>query len=200
MIKNNKAITLVELIVASLISTVVIMGLFTVLQSTQNAATGFGERNVVNGATQATLNHIMRNAAQVVGSGVGNNKGILIGVADGLANNQSFCFAQDTNNPPDAVGNIWICYTQILTNLYQCSSNYVPGVNPRGATVCPNTSTFIGTLNANVIAATNNPNTVGTLSNPSFVGNSFLITISDTVNNKSQTIKGSASPAGHSSG
>ena len=178
---NNKALTLVELVVASMISTVVIFGLFTIMQAVQNSSSTYGVLNYNTGSVQATVNHIIRNASTVTGT-VGA-PGIVLNGA-----NQSFCLGQE-GATIDSLPDTWICYTQVGNNIHTCTSN-------SSTTQCTASQTFIGSADANCIKDSGSPCTT-TGVNPIWTGpgQPFTITISNTVNGKTISATGSVIPS-----
>jgi len=137
---SKTAITLLELIIASALVSVVILGIFAVNNVLSNNNQDYGQKYLVKSETQTTLNHILNNAALAVGSGINigstlspvYDQGILIGsgdlgiISDPVNNPNSFCIHQDiiptasldsstVNSPPtttpyDATSR-WLCYT-----------------------------------------------------------------------------------------
>ena len=187
-IYNKKAITLVELIIATVLVSVVLLGIFAVNSVLSSNNQDYGQRYLVKSATQTTLNHILNNAALAVGSaatdGSGNavDLGILIGTTNYgapdttcVGDDNSFCIHQASganilNNTTTYPNGIWLCYT-FLPATYQiewCAELYdayvAPNVNvnPRGASSCPT-------------AVTNNT-IIPAGASPTFLGSAYSIT------------------------
>ena len=113
--KNFKAaFSLLELIIASVLVVIVIMGIFAVNGVLSSNSQDYGQRYFVKSETQTTLNHILNNASMAIGSGINVTSngvsssvpdyGILIGIdpLTGLGpesldqyNANSFCIHQD---------------------------------------------------------------------------------------------------------
>ena len=117
---SKTGFSLLELIIAAALVSVVILGIFAV----NNVLTGnnqdYGQRYLVKSVTQTTLNHILNNASEAIGSGTYivngasnfQDIGILYGQT-GVGNARTFCFHQDIsttlaggknidNNPPNS--------------------------------------------------------------------------------------------------
>ena len=144
---SKKALSLLELIIASVLVLIVIMGIFAINNVLSNNNQDYGQRYLVKSETQTTLNHILNNASEAVGSGTTSkissleDVGILIGSDMGDVN--SFCIHQDiapppysggttidnalVNNPPSAAPDYtnsrWLCYTWYPSGATCPSSN-----------------------------------------------------------------------------
>ena len=66
---SKTAFTLIELIVSSVLVSVVVLGIFSINSVLNNNNQDYGQRYLVKSETQATLNHILNNASLAVGSG-----------------------------------------------------------------------------------------------------------------------------------
>ncbi|MBF0503741.1 MAG: hypothetical protein HQL14_01445 [Candidatus Omnitrophica bacterium] len=147
MIAKKTALTLIEMIIATMLVSVVLMGLFSVSTVLSNNTQGYGQRLLLNSQTQATLDHILNDAALSVGSGtkVGGSgqqdQGIMIGPPAAPGN--SFCIHQDPNSTPTNLNDdIWLCYVLELPpagfapfySLYTCQKPYLPNDPNRGTT------------------------------------------------------------------
>ncbi len=152
---SNKGLSLVELILAGLISTIIIGGLFSVLFSTQKLSSDTGKNAYVEGSLRAIVNEILRSASAAVG-GAGAETGFI-----SPAGMNTFCFAQDMNGSGDlTVADQWACYTYIAPNIYSCTRGYNAAAANRGVTAaCAATNQFIGTVSrfpvVNYVAGTN---------------------------------------------
>jgi len=202
---SKTGITLVELIVATVLVAVVLLGIFSISMVLNNNNQGYGQRYVIKSSTQTTLNHIINNASLAVGSGLSNDKGILIGTADGLADDNSFCIHQHPNNTStDTTGDTWACYSLFNNQINYCTMPYNVGALARGAQSCTTGTnlttgpTFLGT-------AYSISNYNGNSSPPSFYINGtnsggppmvFTITIQNCLDDTSST--GTCSPTGNS--
>lgn len=118
-------LTLIELIVTSMLVSVVLFGLFSVTNVLSNNSQDYGQRYLLASQTQATLNHILGNVALAVGS-VGANTAIVLN-AGGDPN--SFCVHQGPNSNilNNAPEDIWLCYSFSGYQINWCAENY-PGL------------------------------------------------------------------------
>lgn len=134
---SKTALSLLELVIASVLVVVVILGIFAISSVLKNNNQDYGQRYLVRSETQATLNHILNNASLAIGSGTtvtvaggtALDKGILLGDQMGLDPNgwldHSFCIHQDIDpnksadyttlnipptSPPGYIGSRWLCY------------------------------------------------------------------------------------------
>ena len=152
-ILHNSAFTLIELILSTLLVTLILLGIFSISNVLNNNNQDYGQRYLVRSETQATLNHILNNAALAQGSANANDEGILLGATcPGAAANTLGCATDAVNNPnsfcihqPGGAGNnlinngadIWLCYTWTNDQIYWCAETYSgPGADPRGASSC----------------------------------------------------------------
>ena len=149
------AFSLLELIIASVLVVIVIMGIFAVNGVLSSNSQDYGQKYFVKSETQTTLNHILNNASMAIGSGINVpsspvsvvDKGILIGTADlgidAQGNNaNSLCIHQDiaTTTPLDgasvnttpstppsynAPASRWLCYTLFTPLKSPCPSSAV---------------------------------------------------------------------------
>lgn len=196
------AITLIELIVATMLVTVVLFGLVSINLVLNNNNQDYGQRFLLNSQTQAVLTHILNNASLAVGTGTtdsfGNlDQGILIGQL-GVGDPNSFCIHQDPNNTPGNYSDdIWFCYSWTANyNINYCTMPYnAAGLN-RGAASCGSSGnltsgpTYLGT-------AFSMTNPVPTFSmNGLAAGNQMVFTI--TIQNCLNDLAASCTSAGTS--
>ncbi len=197
------AFTLIELIVAILLTSVVVLGIFSINMVLINNQRDYGQRYLVRSATQVTLNHILNNVSLAHGSVNTNDEGILIGAQLQDADANSFCIHQPGTsttggqNLVNSASDIWLCYSWV--NTYQinwCAETYSgPGADPRGASSCSYANsnghlisgtsvTFLGS--AYSISYLNGASTP-----PSFTPTigSFSMTIQNCLNNSASTCK-----------
>jgi len=166
LIFKTTALTLIELIVSSMLVTIVLFGLFSITNVLSTNSQDYGQRYLLASQTQATLNHILNNvslAVKDIGSG---DTAIMYPVA---ADTNTFCIhqnvqcsspvngnpctlspASDTplNTPGVYTNDRWLCYTMSAHQINYCSMAYVPGASPWGATQnCSGVAnkTFLGT-------------------------------------------------------
>ncbi len=140
-IVSKKGFSLLELIIASILVVIVVLGIFSVNYVLSNNNQDYGQRYFVKSETQTILNHIINNASLAIGSGTTINglpdRGILVGgtcpgsggdlgCSDPVNNPNTFCIHQDidpakgfdsttVNAPPTTAPNYnpsrWLCYT-----------------------------------------------------------------------------------------
>jgi len=132
--------SLLELVIAASLVTVVIMGIFAINNVLTSNNQDYAQRYSVKSTTQTTLNHILNNASEAIGSGTNiwnNNTSSYfpdVGIQyymSGVGDANSFCFHQDIpftivggytidNNPVNSTPTAppytsastrWLCYT-----------------------------------------------------------------------------------------
>ena len=128
-IVNQNGITLTELLVASILIGIVMIGVasFSVsigqLQNSTNRAT------ILTMRTTAAMNHLTRAAYLAVGDET--NRGVVPG---GVGKKESICFRHDTDvDPSSYTGDTWTCY--FINNqkvLWLCDPGLTPPVNNWG--------------------------------------------------------------------
>lgn len=149
------ALTLIELIFATTLVSVVLFGLFSITSVLSTNSQDYGQRYLLASQTQATLNHILGNASLAVRDNISSqDPGILISVS---GDPNSFCMHQDissltpantnpNNTPNNYTDDRWLCYTLSNNQIYYCAYAYQPGPSPWGAASCvPASSVFLGT-------------------------------------------------------
>lgn len=168
---QHKATTLLELIVAISLISVIVIGLFSINMVLSGNSKDYGQRYLLTSETQAALTHILNNATLAVGSGTSDSYGNLdLGIMIGTGNSMtgdpgvpltgsspltkdpnSFCIHQGANNNIlNSNNDIWLCYTWSPSSyeINYCTMPFVPatGANSyRGATSCTtNNSTYLG--------------------------------------------------------
>ena len=171
---NCSAFTLTEIIVASTVASIVMLGIITTNINLQKTSMDSSNSFYIKQSTINTYNHLMTSAALAVGSPA--VAGILIGsnwsgtwnIAGGVGA-KSLCFRQNVNpvggNPwpgtadPTGVQNRWSCYTYLPTTwvgagadtripgtIYWCTMPYTAVVPFHGATDC-----VFGSTNSTVV-------------------------------------------------
>jgi len=132
---SKAALTLLELIIATMLVAVVLLGIFAINAVLGNNNQDYGQRYFVRSETQTTLNHILNNVSLAVGS-AGGNTAILTEGQVGDAG--TFCIHQNlqpggaidsplAGNPsPDTSKDRWLCYT------------WYPAANPSCPASIPN--------------------------------------------------------------
>jgi prepilin-type N-terminal cleavage/methylation domain-containing protein len=186
--KKDTAFTLIELIVAMALLSLILLGIFSIGSVLNTNHQDYGQKYLIKSETQTTLNHILNNASLAVGSATsdafGNQDlGILIGAGNppGVGDANSFCIHQAANNNIiNSAADIWLCYTINANQIYWCTSTFTAAASApsfRGAAApCTGASTnytFLGTA-----YSISNP------SAPAFTAaNGFSITIQNCLNN-----------------
>ena len=159
---SKTAITLVELIIGTMLMTIILLGMFAINNVFNNNNQDYGQRYLVKSQTQTTLDQILNNASLAVGAdAVKDNEGILIGTnpygqgddPGGIGDPNSFCFHQGGTangfiNIANSAADIWLCYTYYPAgtavtattgpnSIYYCAETYdVGAADPRGASSC----------------------------------------------------------------
>ena len=136
--ENSRAVTLVELIISSLIVSMVVAGVF----SAEYALRRMNE----TGAKDATLNIQAQSVAESVRATVRTLHGDISAASNGFYFNQptkTFCFRHDVLSagqytPENYADDDWTCYTQIGVKVYSCERS--------PASACPNTAFLVGEL------------------------------------------------------
>lgn len=133
--RRSKAVTIAELIITTMIVTIIMAGVF----GADLALRRMDKQ--VSGDTQVTLQTMA--LAEAIRSSVRSVHGDLAGDGNGIdinAGTNSICFRFDVSNTPnDFLDDEWDCYTQIGTKFYRCVKN--PSDGP-GA--CASTDKFVG--------------------------------------------------------
>jgi len=123
-INSNIGLSLVELILASVLVIIVIVGIVAINFALSNNNQDYGQRYLLKSETQATLNNILYNASLAIGSlgdvGIGTiaspyvaDQAVLVGTQMGGSNtvNPSFCIHQQQSiSTPPYYNDIWMCY------------------------------------------------------------------------------------------
>jgi hypothetical protein len=210
---SKTAITLIELVVASVLVIIVLLGMFAINSVLSGNNQDYGQKYLVRSETQITLNHILNNASLAVGSGTADSFGNLdLGILTGAASPDpnSFCIHQGANSNVTGTSlpnDIWLCYTFIPSTdptypnqIWYCTSNFTPATSfpsYRGATApCNPTATaqFLGTAYSITpsFSTAVGSQMVFTMTIQNYLDNSGSLT--DPVNNPQVSITGSVSP------
>ena len=141
----KKGVTLIELIIAVSLISIVLLGIYAVSSVLGNNNQDYGQKYLVKSETQATLDNILQNASMAIGSkatdGTGKliDQGVLLGndPVSGWGDPNSFCIHQN----PTGGADIWQCYTYYpagasANQIFSCTMPLVGVVNPRGAASC----------------------------------------------------------------
>lgn len=159
--KNTKAFTLMEIIVASMIVAVAMLGIITSNISLQKNAQDTSNAFYVASMTQQMLNQILLDASLAVGTG--SNPGVAIATGTAMGNGyntvstgdaKSFCFYHydpaNTTNPGS-----WACYT------WDSSSNGIYYCTRSSAGACSTSTAFLG-KSKDPFSLSSNPNFIMT--------------------------------------
>ncbi len=191
---TNKAFTLIELIVALSLLSVIFLGILSINIVLNNNNQDYGQKYIVKSQTQATLNHILNNASLAVGSNTQivppfKDTGILIGgtctgtscgdldLTDVVNNPNTFCIHQPVDNSPGDNSNIinstttdiWLCYTY-----YGPATASSATAGPDQIWYCTMPFTYNGTSQRG--AGSCNPTLYPAInSGPTFLGTAFSI-------------------------
>ncbi len=193
---SKTAISLIELIVATVLVAVVLLGIFSINMVINNNNQDFGQRFLVRSETQTTLNHILNNAF-LAWTDPNNDPSFLIPTLADPTNN-TFCIHQppDKNqldnsniiNSQNPAG-IWLCYFSDGTQIQWCAENYNALPPNYGTSSC-------ATAGANIIPfAGNNITFLGTAFSqfsilpPTHNNGMFNITIQNCLNNAAGSCK-----------
>ncbi len=163
-ILSQSAVTLIELIMATVVISIILLGITSSQVIFQKNSNYFGNSYFLSAVTDAMLNHILTSASMAIGSAAANDKGILIGgEADNTLPATTFCIHQDVPETPgsgvDYPGTVngdlfttpndrWLCYTlytPFVGNLVYCDWPYNSSLPNRGATTCV-AGTVLGTV------------------------------------------------------
>ncbi len=149
--KTSQALTLVELIVSTVIVSMVVAGVFSAQYALRRMSEA-GGRDVASNIQVKAVAESVRMAARSLHGDPGN-KGFYFSAAT-----KTFCLRHDTGSPAtpwDYTNDNWTCYTQIGAKVYTCefpSTTVCPAsgvcIDPIPAVVdmvCPAT-TFVGQL------------------------------------------------------
>jgi hypothetical protein len=152
---STTGFTMVEVMVAFVLASILLLGIVTIDTSLDNASRNYGQRYAIKADAQVMLNHILQNAALAVGSASVNDEGIISGFAGGGGGvpANTFCIHQAAGNTIlTSKGDnheIWLCYSFVPASfqLNWCAETYnsplppnPPSADPRGATDCATAS------------------------------------------------------------
>jgi len=137
---KNTSLTLTELLIATIILGIVMLGIAAVDFSFRQSQKGTSQNALVAMRTSAIMLHITKNAELATGnrSTPGATSGINIPSADTLW----IRLENPAQTPGNYLDDVWVRYSYNTTNynLYFCSGN------PDGVMVCPDFSETLGTL------------------------------------------------------
>ncbi len=125
-IKKRNGITLTELLVASILIGIVMIGVASFSVSISKLQGSTNRATVLAMKTTAAMSRMTKDAYLAVGEEADR------GVIAGNGGTGSVCFRHDTNNDPydDYAGDTWVCYYAHANRiLYLCESGAVPPVD-----------------------------------------------------------------------
>lgn len=109
--KNNRGITLAELLVASVMIGIVIVGVASFSLAIRNMENSTNRTVVISLKTKTAMAILVKDASLAVGDPLDNG----IATYD-VGGNRSICFRQDADNEPSTyTGDLWTCYFQDAT-------------------------------------------------------------------------------------
>ena len=185
---TRRALTLTELIIATVIIGIIMIGVVSSDYAVRNHANNQGAGAVLTLNTRVLVDHIMKNAALAIGDK--NNLGFSF-APNAVLNSPPgfFCVRQDINNTPsDYSDDQWACYTVLSNSLYACARTAVQGPG-----ACTAANTLVGAI---VSAAVNFSDTTDV----------FLLMVTNradpakaqSTSNPQVTVTSQVSPAGQS--
>ncbi|MBF0490531.1 MAG: hypothetical protein HQL15_07925 [Candidatus Omnitrophica bacterium] len=130
--RSNQATTLIEILVATSIASMVLMGALLSTTAVQKSVNDQGANYANKSGSSAVLDHILRNASLAMGSDMGPefDKGILIGRAE-TGDPDTFCIHQNVDGngvtldtAQDTTNDHWLCYTLSGGGVYYCYKPY----------------------------------------------------------------------------
>ncbi len=193
-LKEAAAVTLTELLIATMIFSIVMLGAFSVDFALRQSQQSTSRNALVAMRTAATMLHIVKNAQLATGNR--NNLGILVNPFP-----NTVCMRRDNelNPTPDNFSDdIWTCYTQINNDIRTCQrlGNLPP--NP-----CNNLDALIGTVITNPTNGFNysfqaDPNNRNLYLDITLVNRFDLAANEDPITNANYTLISHVSPASHS--
>ena len=112
--KFNQGITLVELLIATVIVGIIMLGVVSSDYAIRKQANYAAISAIASINAQSIINHILYNASLAIGSST--DKGILIGAEIGPGVQASSFCSRKVIGPPES----WVCYTVLAPSLYTC--------------------------------------------------------------------------------
>ncbi len=133
-IARNSGLTLTELVIASILVGIVMLGIYSVDYALRGSRAAASDDSLLAMKTWATMGHITQNAKLAVGD-ISDP-----GIAASSGNNY-LCFRQDTTITPNNYNDdVWQCYSKLSNNIHACAKT--AGAGP---SACANTDQIIGT-------------------------------------------------------
>ncbi len=187
---KTTALTLIELIFATTLVSVVLVGLFSITSVLSTNSQDYGQKYLLASQTQATLNHILGNAALAVGSASANPAPI---VTNAGGDPNSFCIHQGPNNNilSNANEDLWLCYSLSGYQISWCAVNYANSPSSCSAAVAAGhliggtTVNFVGTAYGITSPIITDP--PAPASSPSYTNPTFSIIIENCLNDSAAT-------------
>ncbi|MBN1869625.1 MAG: prepilin-type N-terminal cleavage/methylation domain-containing protein [Candidatus Omnitrophica bacterium] len=116
---NKKGLTLAELLVASILISIVMIGVASFSASMQQFQNSTNRTTILAMRTMSVMNQIERDGYLAIGDET--NPGVVIG---GTANKESICFRHDADGDPMTYDNNWVCYYgRANRELWLCGDN-----------------------------------------------------------------------------
>ncbi|MBF0490533.1 MAG: hypothetical protein HQL15_07935 [Candidatus Omnitrophica bacterium] len=214
--RSNKAMTLIEILVATAVASMVLFGALLSTTALQKSTNDFGANYANKAQSSAVLDHILRNAGLAMGSDMGPefDKGILIGSAE-TGDADTVCIHQDVDDKgvenldsaQDTKDDHWLCYSLKTSGttrgIYYCYKSYDSSVSCptcRGASACSVTDKFLGTASSWIPSfKLNGRQLLFTMSITSRLKSTSDVKSNDG-SNPETTVSGGVSPAMHSIG
>jgi prepilin-type N-terminal cleavage/methylation domain-containing protein len=116
--KNKRGVTLTELLIASVLIGIIMLGIVSVDYATRQSHQKTTATGQLAMSTGGMLLDIMKNSSLAVGdAATANNSGIYVSPGGNTA-----CFRQDLlQTPSNYTDDSWICYTESANNLLKCT-------------------------------------------------------------------------------
>ena len=127
---NRKGITLTELLVASILIGIVMIGVASFSASITHLQSSTNRSTLLSIKTSAVMHRITRDA--YLAAGDETNRGVVQG---GVGNKESICFRHDADvDPSSYTGDTWVCYfINAQQKIYLCNPGLTPPVDNWGA-------------------------------------------------------------------
>ncbi len=121
---SQSGLTLVELIVASVLISIILLGIVAFNASLQQMQTNSISSSSGSFQASVAMTYLRNDITMATGQGGGNNKGIVLYRSGPYSNpgNTSLCLRQPDSSPMDFTDNFWTCYLFDSTNndLFRC--------------------------------------------------------------------------------
>jgi len=135
---NSRAMTLVELLIASILIGIVMIGVLSFNMSIKRIQESTDRDTLLSMRAEATITRMGRDARTAIGDPV--NRGIII-TPEGAVTNVAFRQDRD-NTPTDYSDDTWVIYYQNGSSLYTCEQT-VPTANQSSGPCTPSNATLV---------------------------------------------------------